>query len=242
MNAQLTGQIDIYARVSRLRDADKTTTTAQVSECRSVLGERGLPTGKVHVDDGKSAWNPDVHRPGWEALMGRLESGQAGGMIVYDMERFTRQMEEGMRLMKLAERGLLVLDSDAEFDLTTATGKKNFWEAIVAANYYSNRLRQEAGRVTGPPSLLLRGSRGTPLRRGLIGAVQGDRDAGQLPVLLGELLPQLALQPGHVVLDRLGNRLGGALARRQGLARGRGRLGRDLGRRGLRGRRLGSGL
>jgi len=33
MNAQLTGPIDIYARVSRLRDADKTTTTAQVSEC-----------------------------------------------------------------------------------------------------------------------------------------------------------------------------------------------------------------
>jgi site-specific DNA recombinase len=89
-----------------------------VQVCGAILGERGLPVGEVHIDDGRSAWNPRVHRPGWEALMARLESGAAGGVIVFDLERFTRQPEaEGGRLIAAAERGLIVLDSDAEFDL-----------------------------------------------------------------------------------------------------------------------------
>ena len=60
--------IDIYARVSRLRDSDKTTTGDQVAICRERLEERRLePVGQVHACDGKSAWNPAVYRPGWQA-------------------------------------------------------------------------------------------------------------------------------------------------------------------------------
>jgi site-specific DNA recombinase len=118
-----------------------------VQVCGAILGERGLPVGEVHIDDGRSAWNPRVHRPGWEALMARLESGAAGGVIVFDLERFTRQPEaEGGRLIAAAERGLIVLDSDAGVRPTTASGKKSFRDAMAAAAYYSDRLHDRTTR------------------------------------------------------------------------------------------------
>jgi DNA invertase Pin-like site-specific DNA recombinase len=138
--------VDIYARVSRKGDKEQRSTTGQAQVCRAILAERGLPAGQIHIDDGRSAWNPKVSRPGWDTLMARLESGAAGGVIVFDMERFSRRPIEGERLIAAAERGLLVLDSDAEFDLTTSSGKKSFRDAMTAAAYYSDRLHDRTAR------------------------------------------------------------------------------------------------
>jgi len=138
--------IDIYARVSRLRDKDQTSTTAQVASCRAVLMDRGLEPGQVHIDDGKSAWDPEVYRPGWNALMERIESGAADGVIVYDLERFARQLRDGERLVTAAERGIAVLDSEGEYDLRKPGDKKNFRNAIVSAEYYSDLLRVRTRR------------------------------------------------------------------------------------------------
>ena len=57
--------------------------------------------------------------------MERLESGASGGVIVFDMERFSRKPKEGERLIVIAERGLVVLDSDAEFDLTSVAARRH---------------------------------------------------------------------------------------------------------------------
>src|SRR6266496_2818047 len=111
---QVTGPIDIYARLSRKGDKEQRSTSGQAGACRAVLAERELAEGLVHVDDGRSAWNPRVHREGWDALMARLETGAAAGVIVFDLERFSRQPAEGERLIAAAERGLLVLDSRSE--------------------------------------------------------------------------------------------------------------------------------
>src|SRR5260221_2515803 len=143
---QPSGPIDIYARVSRAGDKEQRSTSGQVGVCRSVLAERELPAGEVLIDDGKSAWNPRVVRKNWDRLMARLESGAAGGVIVFDLERFARRPADGERLITAAERGLIVLDSDAEFDLTTASGKKSFRDAMAAAAYYSDRLSDRVRR------------------------------------------------------------------------------------------------
>ncbi len=140
------GPIDIYARVSRKGDKRQQSTSGQVGACRAVLAERELPAGETFIDPGLSAWNPKVTRPDWDALMARLESGASAGVIVFDLERFARRPADGERLIAAAERGLLVLDSDAEFDLCSASGKKAFRDAMNAAAYYSNRLSDRVKR------------------------------------------------------------------------------------------------
>ncbi len=89
--------------------------------------------------------------------MDRLERGVSGGFIVFDLERFTRQPKDGERMIELAVRGLGVLDSESEYDLTTPNGKKAFRDAINAAAYYSDRLSTEPGAASG--SRHCRGSR-----------------------------------------------------------------------------------
>jgi DNA invertase Pin-like site-specific DNA recombinase len=140
--------IDVYARVSRLKRDEKRepSTEGQVAVCRARLIELGLPVGKVLVDPGRSAWNPNVKREAWDELMKRLEAGASGGMIVFDLERFTRQPKDGERMIDLAAAGLLVLDSESEYDLTTPNGKKSFRDAINAAAYYSDRLSTRVKR------------------------------------------------------------------------------------------------
>jgi DNA invertase Pin-like site-specific DNA recombinase len=140
--------LDIYARVSELKRQQKKepSTEGQVAVCRDRLGDLDLKEGKVLVDLDRSAWNPAVKRPAWDELMDRLEGGISGGAIVFDLERLTRIPKDGERMIDLADRGILILDSESEYDLTTPNGKKSFRDAINAAAYYSDRLSTRVRR------------------------------------------------------------------------------------------------
>ncbi|MBV9160642.1 MAG: recombinase family protein [Pseudonocardiales bacterium] len=92
-------------------DDRQRSTGGQVEDCEARIEERGVQVGEVHIDSGRSAWNPRVKRPDWERLMSRLEAGATGGVVVFDMARFSRPPIESERLILAAERGLVVLDS-----------------------------------------------------------------------------------------------------------------------------------
>src|SRR6266567_702638 len=145
---QIAKPVDIYARVSYLKRNEKREPPfeGQVAVCRIRLAELGLEQGKVLIDPGRSAWNPAVKRPAWDELMDRLERRVSGGVIVFDLERFTRQPKDGERLIELAANGLVVLDSESEYDLRTPNGKKAFRDAMNAAAYYSDRLSTRSAR------------------------------------------------------------------------------------------------
>lgn len=150
MNADTSSMkpVDIYARVSRLKRDEKRepSTNGQIAVCHVRLADLGLPEGRVLVDLDRSAWNPNVKREAWDELIDRLESGLSGGVIIFDLERFSRQPKDGERMIDLAARGLLVLDSESEYDLTTPNGKKAFRDAMNAAAYYSDRLSTRVQR------------------------------------------------------------------------------------------------
>lgn len=78
--------------------------------------------------------------------MQRLEEGETGGVIVFDLARFSRRPAEGERLIVAAERGLIVLDSEGEYDLTSASGKKAFRDQMATAAYESDRLSTRVRR------------------------------------------------------------------------------------------------
>lgn len=138
--------LDIYARVSRLGDDRQRSTEGQVEDCIARVTEYGARVGEIHVDPGRSAWNPRVKRKKWANLMERLETGATGGAVVFDLARFSRRPIEGERLIMAAENGLVVLDSEGEYDLTSASGKKNFRDQLAAAAYESDRLSTRVKR------------------------------------------------------------------------------------------------
>ncbi|RMI28971.1 recombinase family protein [Nocardia stercoris] len=138
--------LDIYARVSRVGDDRQRSTGGQVGDCRVRVAEHGATVGEVFVDQGRSAWNPRVRRKAWESLMERLESGATGGVVVFDMARFSRRPIEGERLILAAEKGLVILDSEGEYDLSTANGRKTFRDQLNAAAYESDRLSTRVKR------------------------------------------------------------------------------------------------
>ncbi|PKV79356.1 recombinase family protein [Nocardia fluminea] len=138
--------LDIYARVSRVGDERQRSTGGQVDDCTVRVQDLDAAVGEVHVDDGRSAWNPNVKRPKWDRLMARLEGGETGGVVVFDMARFSRRPIEGERLIVAAERGLVVLDSEGEYDLETANGRKAFRDQLNAAAYESDRLSSRVKR------------------------------------------------------------------------------------------------
>lgn len=79
--------------------------------------------------------------------MTRLESGAAGGVIVFDTARFSQRRIEGERLIFAAQRGLVILDSEGDADLATVNGRKTFHDLLNAAAYESDRLSTRSKRV-----------------------------------------------------------------------------------------------
>jgi site-specific DNA recombinase len=138
--------LDIYTRRSHKSDRNQRSTDGQEIDCRERVEKLGATVGQVHTDPRHSAWDPRVERPGWEALMARLESGATDGVVVFDLARFARRPEDGERLIRLAERGITVLDSGSEYNLASASGKKNFRDAMTAAAFYSDEISERSRR------------------------------------------------------------------------------------------------
>ena len=74
--------------------------------------------------------------------MSRLENGESDGVVVYDLARFARRPADGERFIVAAENGLTILDAGSEYDLTSASGRKNFRDQMNAAAYYSDTISE----------------------------------------------------------------------------------------------------
>src|SRR5579871_5834797 len=134
--------IDIYARLSRAVNGQTITVDDQIRMGREAIEARGARVGRIFKDNSKSGWNPKVVRKDWDALMVRLESGESGGVWVYDVSRFSRKIMEGERLIQVAERGIQVWSRSAQYDLMTADGRAHFREDMVAAARESDKISE----------------------------------------------------------------------------------------------------
>ncbi|WP_425826116.1 recombinase family protein [Streptomyces fractus] len=109
-------------------------------------GGRAAERGLRLQDRGKTAWDAEASREGWEQLVGRLDAGESQGVVIFDLGRFVQQTDEAIRIAKFAEKGVVILDSDGEYDLDTRSGLKAFCDAVSAAQYYSHRLSTRTRR------------------------------------------------------------------------------------------------
>ena len=113
--------IDIYARISRAEDGSTFKVDDQVGVLETLIAERDGVVGKVHRDNNLSGWNPRVVRPSWDSMMARLRSGDADGVAVVVVDRFTRKMREGLDLIDIAkDRGAVIWSDGGSYDLNSA--------------------------------------------------------------------------------------------------------------------------
>lgn len=139
--------IDIYARISRSDDGTRgRSVSEQVDDGIAAIEARGATVGEVFRDESLSAWSPKVHRPEFDRLMTRLESGRSQGVWVRELTRFSRKIMEGERLVQMADRGVLVWSADDEYDLTRAAGRRHFRDDMVTAANESDTISERTTR------------------------------------------------------------------------------------------------
>lgn len=114
--------VDLYARLSQCpTDGSLEKVDTQLEDCRAVAGRNGWTIGREHRDNSLSAWRRGVRRPGWEALLARVESGEVDGVVCWHTDRLLRQPRDLERLIDLGDkRGLLLASAYGEHDISNS--------------------------------------------------------------------------------------------------------------------------
>ena len=106
---------------------------------RSYAAEHGLslPDELLYRDNGLSAWTPGNRRDrDWDRMLADGKAGRFGGLLVWKLDRFARNIRDGEDLIDL---GVLIDGPDTgRLDLRTSHGKSVFRKQIEAATHSSN--------------------------------------------------------------------------------------------------------
>jgi site-specific DNA recombinase len=145
-------RVAIYARVSTADADDPNSIPVQLADCRERAGREGWEVVAEHVDEGVSAWDTRKSRPAYRRLMEDLREGRADAVLAREMERLLRQMKEGRDVITLHEevgfhRLLFTLEND--IDLRRARDRKEFYDRVNSAEFYSAFLGEKIRRTTG---------------------------------------------------------------------------------------------
>ena len=112
---------------------------------RGHAGEHSLvlPEELMFRDNGRSAWEGKDNRgrDGWEAMLRAGKAGKFGGLLVWKLDRFARNIRDGEDLIDL---GVLIDGPDSgRIDLRTAHGKSVFRKQIESATHSSNETSEK---------------------------------------------------------------------------------------------------
>lgn len=116
-------RVAVYTRLSLDREGEMST-ERQEADCRALAGLRGWEVGQVYTDR-LSGFRPGVRRPQYEALLADLTAGRWAAVLVWKLDRLTRQgVKEIARLLGVLEAGkaLLVSVQDS-IDTSTPMGQ-----------------------------------------------------------------------------------------------------------------------
>lgn len=151
----------LYARLSLDRNGTGVSVDRQLADCRDLAARRGWEVVAEHRDDSRSAWKRDRKRPGWDALLTAIDSGDVESVVVWHGDRLARQPRDLEELIRLVEqRGLLVASPGGTRDLGNADDRFIVRVETAAACRESDstsrrvrRVKEEAarqGRWAGP--------------------------------------------------------------------------------------------
>ena len=128
-----------YVRVSTEDQVDYSP-DAQRARCRQYAQQHDLGPVQVIADEGWSGKNLD--RPGMRQLLSIVEAGNVGHVVVWRLDRLSRDTGDLNELVKQFEAACVSLHSVSEgrIDLNTAAGKLHVGFHGLLAQYYRHSL------------------------------------------------------------------------------------------------------
>jgi site-specific DNA recombinase len=94
-----------YTRLSLEGDNVET----QLHDCRKLAADRGWDVAKDFCDNGISAFSRTARRPAYEAMLRGIKAGEISRVIVYNLDRLTRQPRELEAIIDVIEQGKLAI-------------------------------------------------------------------------------------------------------------------------------------
>lgn len=114
----------LYLRISLDKTGEGLAIERQREACRKIALERGWVIVREYTDDSISAYKARVKRPGYEQMTADYKSGLFDAIIVWDLDRLTRQPRQLEDWIDAAEeRGLKLVTCNGEADLSTDAGR-----------------------------------------------------------------------------------------------------------------------
>jgi DNA invertase Pin-like site-specific DNA recombinase len=117
-------QAVVYLRISQDRTGQAAGVSRQRDQCQRRARERGWTVVAVEEDNDVSA-KGHRRRRGFEAMLHRIESGEAQVIVAWSLDRLQRNRRDEVRLYELCQaKGVTIsLVNGADLDLSTAGGR-----------------------------------------------------------------------------------------------------------------------
>lgn len=113
----------IYTRISLDQTGEGLAVARQLADCRRIAETRGWRVVAEHSDT-VSATDRRKARPGYDAVVESYRRGEFDALIVWDLDRLTRQPRQLEDWIEAAEsRGLRLVTANGEADLATDSGR-----------------------------------------------------------------------------------------------------------------------
>jgi site-specific DNA recombinase len=143
-------QAAIYARLSLERDANAENVDIQIRECEAYAEELGWQVVERFSDADISA-SPYGRkpRPSYNRLIDAVKAGEVEAILITEMPRLYRRLEELLELMHLAEITALKRIETTDglaYDLSTAVGIHNAVAAVNTAMFESRKMSDRIRR------------------------------------------------------------------------------------------------
>lgn len=133
----------IYARLSIEREASSDNVETQIEECEAHIEEQGWTVTCIFSDSDISASRYSKKpRPGYGQLLEAVRAGEVECIVITEMPRLYRRLEELLELMHLAETTALkrIETTDGNYyDLSSGMGVHNAVAAVNTAVLESRR-------------------------------------------------------------------------------------------------------
>lgn len=128
----------IYVRISRakreLLDAQR-----QQPPCEAFAKAQGWDVVEVYVDDNRSAWKEGIRRDSFERMLSDVRAGKLDAIVSWQADRLLRTVEDASAIVSIAKTyGTTIANVGGSIDLSTADGRRRFYESAVVAQYESD--------------------------------------------------------------------------------------------------------